>query len=98
MVWDANCHYSRSYYLSQNTFAKVQIQSSIAKKFKSKKSKPKDLKPAKGKTSVLLCTNEPEKTSCQDKKKKYRKKKQEQKNSISAIRNNAIEGEKKRNN
>ena len=61
------------------------------------KSRPKDLKPANGKTPVLSHTNKLGKTSRQDKKKEYLKKKRDRKNSIPAIGNIAIECEKKRN-
>ena len=60
-------------------------------------SRPKDLKPANGKTPAPSHTKELGKTSCQDKKKKYFKKKSNRKNSTPAIRDNTIEGEKKRN-
>ena len=76
----------------------MQTQGSIVKKSKPKESRPKDLKPADGKTPAPPCTNEPGKTSHQDKKKEYFKKKRDRKNSIPAIGDNAIESEKKRNN
>ena len=98
MVRDANFCYPRGNHSSQNTFIKVQTQGSIVKKSKPKESRPKDLKLANGKTPSLPCTNEPGKTFRQDKKKKYLKKKRDQQNSIPATGDNAIEGEKKRNN
>ena len=97
MIRDADFHCPRGYYPSQNTFIKMQTQGSIAKESKLKKSRPKNSKLANRKTPVLLCIDEPEKTSCQDKKKEYLKKKRDRKNSTPAIRDNAIEGEKKQN-
>ena len=76
----------------------MQTQGSTTKKSKPEKFRPKDLKPANRKTPALPCTNEPRKTSRQDKKKCYLKKKRDRKNSIPAIKDNAIEGEKKWNN
>ena len=76
----------------------MQTQGSTAKESKPKESRPKESKPADRKTPAPPRTDEPEKTSRQDKKKEYLKKKQDRKNSIPAIGNNAIEGEKKRNN
>ena len=61
-------------------------------------SRPKNSKPANGKTPTLSHTNKLGKTFCQDKKKKYFKKKRDQKNSTLAIGDNAIEDEKKQNN
>ena len=98
MIWDANSHCPRSYCLSQNTFTKVQTQGSTAKKSKPKEFRPKDSKPANEKTPASPCTNKPEKTSCQDKKKEYFKKKRDWKNSTPVIGANAIEDKKKRNN
>ena len=97
MVQDINFCCPRDYRLSQNTSAKVQTQDSTTKKSKPKESRTKDLKPANGKTLALPHTNELGKTFHQDKKKEYLKKKQDRKNSIPATRDNAIEGEKKRN-
>ena len=76
----------------------METQGSTAKKSKSKESRPKDLKPTNEKTLALSCINKPRKPSRQDKKKKYFKKKRDRKNSTPATRDNAIEGEKKRNN
>ena len=75
MVRDANFHCLRGYHPSQNTFAKVQTQDSTVKKSKLEESRPKDSKPANGKTLAPLCINEPEKTFRQDEKKEYLKKK-----------------------
>ena len=77
---------------------KVQTQGSTAKESKPKESRLKDSKLANGKTPALPRTNEPGKTSRQDKKKEYLKKKRDRKNSTPATKDNAIEGEKKRNN
>ena len=76
----------------------MQTQDLTAKESKPKESRPKDLKPADGKTLAPLRTNEPRKTSRQNKKKEYLKKKRDWKNSTPAAKDNAIEGEKKRNN
>ena len=97
MVRNMDSHCPRDYCLSQNTSIKVQTQGSTTKISKLKESRSKDLKPANGKTPTLPRTNKPGKISYQDKKKKYLKKKQDRKNSILAIQNNAIEGEKKQN-
>ena len=98
LVRDADSRCPRSYCPSQNISAKVQTQSSIAKKSKPIKLRPKDLKLANKKTPAPPCINEPRKTLRQDKKKKYLKKKRDQKNFTPTIENNAIEDEKKRNN
>ena len=97
MVRDADFHCLRGYCPSQNTSAKVQTQDSTVKESKPKESRPKDSKPANEKTPAPPYTNKPGKTSCQNKKKEYLKKKRDQKNSIPATKNNAIEGKKKRN-
>ena len=76
----------------------MQTQGSIAKKYKPKKSRPKDSKLANRKTSTLSRTNELGKTFYQNKKKKYFKKKQDQKNSTPVTKDNIIKGEKKQNN
>ena len=98
MVRDVDSHCSKGHCLSQNTSAKMQTQGSTAKKSKPEKFKPKDLKPANMKTSAPPRTNKTKKTSYQDKKKEYLKKKRDRKNSTPVIKNNAIEGKKKRNN
>ena len=98
MVRNTDFHYPRIYHLSQNTSTKVQTQGLTAKESKPKESRPKNLKPANGKTLAPPRTNELGKTSCQDKKKEYLKKKRDRKNSTPATEDNAIEGEKKRNN
>ena len=98
MVRDIDSRCSRGHQPSQNTSTKVQTQDSTTKESKPKEIRSKDSKLANRKTLALLCTNKPEKISRQDKKKKYLKKKRDQKNSIPATKNNAIEGEKKRNN
>ena len=98
MVRDADFRCPRGYCPSQNTFTKVQTQGSTVKKSKPEKSRPKDLKPANGKTPAPPRINEPRKTSYQDKKKEYLKKKQDRKNSTPATWDNAIEGKKKQNN
>ena len=76
----------------------MQTQGPTVKKSKSEEPRPKDSKPANGKTSALLRTIEPGKISRQDKKKEYLKKKRDRKNFTLAIKENAIEDEKKRNN
>ena len=83
---------------SQNTSAKVQTQSSTAKESKPEESKSKDLKPVNKKTPAPPHINKPRKTSRQDEKKEYLKKKWDGKNSTPATWDNAMEGEKKRNN
>ena len=103
MVQDTDSRCLKSHCLCQNTSTKVQTQGSTAKKSKPEESRPKDLKPANEKTPALPCTNESEKTSCQDKKKKYFKKKRDRKkrdrkNFILATEDNIIRGEKKQNN
>ena len=98
IVRNADFRCPRGYRLSQNTSIKVQTQGSTAKESKPKEFRPKDLKPANVKTPALPRSNELRKISCQDKKKEYLKKKRDQKNSIPAIEDNAIESEKKRNN
>ena len=97
MVRDADSRCPRGHCPSQNTSTKVQTQGLTAKKSKPEESRPKKLKLADGKTSALPRTDEPGKTSHQDKKKKYLKKKLDRKNSTLATEDNAIEGEKKRN-
>ena len=97
MVRDADFRCPRGHCPSQNTSTKVQTQGSTAKESKPEKSRPKELKPADGKTLAPPRTNEPKKTSRQNKKKEYLKKKRDRKNSTPATRDNAIEGEKKRN-
>ena len=92
MVWNANFRYSRGHRLSQNTFSKVQTQSLTAKESKPKESKLKETKPANSKSSASPGSNEAVMPNCQEKKKKYQKKKQDQKNSFLAIRDSAIEG------
>ena len=79
----------------------MQTQETTAKKPRTEESRPKKAKPANSKTPILLHNKSTEsgKTSCIDKKKEYLKKKQDQKNSVLAIGDNAIDpGEKKRNN
>ena len=76
----------------------MQTQGSTTQKSKPKESRCKDLKLANKKTSAPLCTNELEKTSHQDKKKKYFKKKRDWKNSTPVIGDNAIKNKKKWNN
>ena len=98
MVRDADSYCPRDHCPSQNTSTKVQTQGSTIKESKPKESRPKDSKPVNGKTPAPPRTNEPGKTSCQDKKKDYLKKKRDWKNSTPATGNNAIEDEKKRNN
>ena len=73
----------------------MQTQILTIKKSKPKKSRPKDLKPANGKTPALSRIDEPRKTSYQNKKKKYLQKKQNWKNFSLATRDNTIKGEKK---
>ena len=91
-------HCPRDHRPSQNTFAKKQTQGLTAKESKLKKSRSKDLKLIDKKTPTPSCTNKLRKIFRQNKKKEYLKKKQDQKNSTLAIRNNAIESKKKRNN
>ena len=98
MVRNVDSCCPRDHCPSQNTSTKVQTQGSTTKKSKPEEFKPKDLKPANGKTPALLHTDEPKKTSYQDKKKKYLKKKRDQKNPTPAIGDNIIEDEKKQNN
>ena len=91
MVRDADSRCPRDHCLSQNTFAKIQTQGSIAKEFKPKKSRPKKAKPVNDKPSVLSWSNEAVKLNCQEKKKEYCKKNQDQKNSTSTTKDNTIE-------
>ena len=98
MVRDADSRCLRGHRLSQNLSTKVQTQGSTAKESKPEESRPKNSKPANRKTPALPHTDKPRKTSYQDKKKGYFKKKRDQKNSILATEDNAIEGEKKQNN
>ena len=97
MVRDADSRCTRGHRPSQNTFTKVQTQGSTVKESKPEESRPKESKPANGKNPAPPRTNEPGKTSRQDKKKEYLKKKRDRKNSTPATGDNAIEGEKKRN-
>ena len=97
MVRNADSRCPRGHRPSQNTFTKVQTQGSTAKESKPEESRPKESKPADGKTPAPPRTDEPGKTSRQDKKKEYLKKKRDRKNSTPATGDNAIEGEKKRN-
>ena len=98
MVRDADSRCPRGHRPSKTTSAKVQTQGSTAQESKPEESRLKDLKLADEKTPAPPHTNEPKKSSCQDKKKEYFKKKRDQKNSIPATRDNVIKGEKKRNN
>ena len=98
MVRDADSRCPRGHRPSQNTSTKVQTQGSTAKESKPEESRPKELKLANEKTPAPPRTNEPRKTSRQDKKKEYLKKKRDRKNSIPAIGDNAIKGEKKQSN
>ena len=97
MVRDADSRCPRGHCPSQNTSTKVQTQGSTVKESKPEKSRPKESKHADGKNPAPPRTNEPGKTSRQDKRKEYLKKKWDWKNSTPATRDNAIEGEKKRN-
>ena len=97
MVRDADSRCPRGHRPSQNTSTKVQTQGLTAKESKPKESRPKESKPADGKTPAPPRTDEPGKTSRQNKKKEYLKKKRDRKNSTPATGDNAIEGEKKRN-
>ena len=97
IVRNADSRCPRGHRPSQNTSTKVQTQDSTAKESKPEESRPKKSKPADGKTPAPPRTDEPGKTSRQDKKKEYLKKKRDRKNSIPATEDNAIEGEKKRN-
>ena len=76
----------------------MQIKGSNAKESKLKESRPKYLKPVDHKTPLSPYSNKPRKTSRKNEKKKYIKKKQNQKNSTPTTEDNAMEGEKKRNN
>ena len=98
MVWDVDSRCLKGHCPSQNTSTKVQTQGSTVKVSKPKNFRLKDLKPPDEKTPAPPRINEPRKTSCHNKKKEYLKKKRDQKNSTSATEDNAIEGEKKRNN
>ena len=98
MVRDADSRCPRGHRPSQNTSTKVQTQGSTAKESKPEESRPKESKPADGKTPAPPRTNEPGKTSRQDKKKEYLKKNRDRKNPIPATENNTIEDEKKQNN
>ena len=95
MVRDADSRCPRGHRLSQNISIKVQTQGSTVKESKLEESRPKDSKLADGKTPALPRTNEPRKTSRQDKKEEYLKKKRDWKNSTPTIGDYAIEGEKK---
>ena len=77
MVRDADSRCPRDHCPSQNTFTKVETQGLTAKESKPEESRSKESKPADGKTSALPRTNEPRKTSHQDKKKEYLKKKRD---------------------
>ena len=90
MIWDANFCYLKTHHLSQNTSVKLQIHNLTIKKSKHKDFKPKNYKSANKKTFALFYTNKLREISCQDKKKEYFKKKWNRKNSILAIRDNAI--------
>ena len=63
MIRNADSCCPRGYCPSQNIFIKVQTQGSIAKEFKPKESRPKDLKPANGKTLAPPRINKPRKAS-----------------------------------
>ena len=97
MVRDADSRCPRGHRPSQNTSTKVQTQGSTAKESKPEESRPKESKPADGKTPAPPRTDEPGKTSRQDKK-EYLKKKRDRKNSTPVTGDNVIEGEKKQNN
>ena len=75
MIWNIDFHYSRDYYLSYNTFIKMQTQDLIMKKFKPKKFKHKDSNLIKKKTLILIYIKKPRKISYQNKNKEYFKKK-----------------------
>ena len=74
IIWDINSYCFRSYYLSYNIFAKIQIQDLLIKKSKFKKFKLKKSKLANKKSSILLYINKLAKSNYQNKKKKYFKK------------------------
>ena len=74
MVRNADSCYPRSHCLSKNIFVKIQTQGSTIKKFKLKKSRLKNLKPANYKTFALPYTNKLGKIPSYDKQKKYFKK------------------------
>ena len=94
IIWDLNARYPKGHCLSHNTSLKVQIQETTAKESRTKESRPKEIKQANGKTPALPRSDEPAKLNCQEKKKKYGKKKQDQKNSFPAIGDNAIKSKK----
>ena len=100
MVWDSDICWPRGYWFSNNTASKVQIQGTIAKESKPKKSSLKKLKLAKRKNPALPRSEstEPGKTSRTNKKREYFKKKRDQKNNTPATGDNAnaVEGGKKK--
>ena len=75
MVQDADSRCPKRHCPSQNTSTKMQTQGLTVKKSKPEESRPKDLKLANEKTPAPTRTDEPGKTSRQDKKKEYLKKK-----------------------
>ena len=91
IVQNLDACFSKGYRLSHKTFLKVQTQGSTAKKSKLKEFKPKESKSVNERSSVLFYTNKPFKLNCKDMKKKWLKKK----DSIMAIRDNAIKSKKK---
>ena len=75
MVQDTNSHYPKNYCPSQNTSAKMQIQSLTTKISKPKEYRPKEAKLVNSKSSALLQSNKVIKPNCQKKKKENWKKK-----------------------
>ena len=100
MVRNSDIRCPKNYRFSNSTALKVQTQGTIVKKSKPEKSKPKELKLAKGKNSALPHSEstEPGKISHIDKKREYLKKNRDQKNNILATgdNTNVVEGDKKK--
>ena len=94
MIRDSNARCPRGYRLSHNTSSKVQTQGITAKKPRAKEPRPKETKQADDKAPAPPRSDKPIKLTCQEKKKKYQKKKQDQKNSFPAIGDNVIKGKK----
>ena len=99
MIRDSDIYCPRGYHPSNAIFsAKMWTQRNTAKEYHSKEPKPKEVKPANGKTPTLLCFDKFVKLNCQEKKKEYWKKKKDQNNFTLAIGDNPTENKKKKDN
>lgn len=91
IVQNLDTYCFKGYYLSHNTFLKMQTQGLTAKKFKLKMFKTKKSKLTDRKSSTPPYINNFAKPNCKNTRKKWLKKK----NSTLTTRNNAIRDKKK---